>query len=597
MLAIFYLFFSFLLGLLVINAFLPKMKILTRLAASFLIGIFLITWLTFLFSLLFSFTTDPLQWGIRVSFLILLVIGLVLKKSRPKLTMPAVQFFFLALVLLVSGWLMRKSFGYTHSHFLIASNIYDDFNIHLGVMRSFSWGENFPAQLPFFAGGSIRYHFMTDFLFGVLEFLGLNPGWAINLPCFLAFASLLIFIFALSQKLVGGRFWLGLFSAILSLFNSSLTFVKFFQRLPLSWQTPKQVWRLGRYLSAGPFDGGIISIFWNLNTFLNQRHLIFSSAMFLLVIDLLLIAKENKRSALIFLAGFLTGFLPAWHGLVFLATFLTGLYLSRRQWLLFLWPALILGLPQVFWLSGQVSRLPQWRPGFLVSENLSLVNIGRYWIQNLGLSLFLVPWGLWLAGKNRRLLLPIGLLFGLPNLFQFTANIFHNHSFLNLGIILANFYSALVLSRLWQKNWSSKILALALLFFLTFSGVFDLMVIKNDFIHQIADYPQDELIAWIKEETSPQAVFMSPDQPYQAPTLAGRKVFLSTSHFVWGYGYQVEPRKILTNKVYDSDNEEEVRKLLKQAEVDYWLTNTRVQFNFAKVYEDEKQIVYQVAQN
>jgi len=67
----------------------------------------------------------------------------------------------------------------------IGWSVSSDFSTHLAVIRSFSYGSNFPSGYPHFADGNMRYHFMFMFLAGNLEFLGLRLDWAFNLPSIL----------------------------------------------------------------------------------------------------------------------------------------------------------------------------------------------------------------------------------------------------------------------------------------------------------------------------------------------------------------------------------------------------------------------------
>jgi len=39
-------------------------------------------------------------------------------------------------------------------------SVFSDFAPHLAVIRSFSFGSNFPTEYPHFADGTIRYHFL-----------------------------------------------------------------------------------------------------------------------------------------------------------------------------------------------------------------------------------------------------------------------------------------------------------------------------------------------------------------------------------------------------------------------------------------------------
>ena len=549
MLGLIYLFSSFVFGFFLVSVFLKPIKNLAKLSASFLVGIFIFSWLTFIFSLVFSFANEPIKLGILGTFgvfsLILLIFKKKLQRDDLQVNINLTDFVFLIFALIFSFWIMGKSFDYDGvGYFRIASNIFDDFNVHLSLMRSFSWGKNFPPQLPFFAGQPIKYHFLTDFNFAVFEYLGWNSGWAINIPSALAFASVLVLIYSLSQELFGKNIVVGFVSVALFLFNSSFTWLKL--------KTLTQIWQQGEYLSAGPFDGGIISIFWNLNTYVNQRHLVVALGLFLIVVYILLSSWREKKilTTMLIFTGVLIGLLPLWHGLVFLATIVACLAFwvltkFRKSYLWLLLIAFVFSLPQLIFISSGGNNLPLFKPGFLIAETLTLENFVRYWLFNLGLSWLTILGGFLISSRERKnFYLPFLVLFILGNLFQFTHNMFHNHSLFNLWIVVSNFYSAYFLVYLFQKKWTAKLAAIILLVLLTFSGVIDLMVIKNDFIHRITDAPRDKLMSWIKEQTPTSTVFLSEEKLYNPVNLAGRKVFLGASHFAWGYGYDIDERKI-----------------------------------------------------
>lgn len=572
-----YLLASFAFGFWLTSFFLKPIKNLAKLAASYLLGYFLSGWLTFVFSLIFSQTEDPLRWGIYGAFGAIFLISLALIKKLSladlKFKISQTEFIFLVFSLVFSFWIMGKSFGYDkQGYFKIASNIFDDFNIHLGIIRSFSWGKNFLPELPFFSGVPMRYHFMADFTFAIFEFLGWNMGWAINIPSALAFTSLLVLIYCFSQELFGKNILIGFISVGLYLFNSSLTWTKL--------KSLDQILKLGEYLSAGPFDKGVISIFWNLNTYLNQRHLIFSLGLFLAVSLVLLDVWKNKKPKLagLIFTGCLVGLLPLWHGLVFVATIIVvlGFWLLakfKKEYFYVLAVAFFFFLVQFLFLLGPGSGVPFLRPGFLAAGNLTPVNFFTYWFFNLGLSWIIIFAGfLFSSPKQRQFYLPFLGLFIIGNVFQFSRNMFHNHSLFNIWIIISNFYSAYFLANIFRKKWEFKLLGLVFLFFLTFSGVIDLFVIKNDFIHKIADIKQSKIIKLIEENTSPHSVYFTGEEELYSPAiLAGRRIYLGASHFVWGYGYPINERKTLTIKVANNDNKREALKILQDAGIDYWL--------------------------
>ena len=88
---------------------------------------------------------------------------------------------------------MWKSFSYDNktAEFVIARNEVGDFGLHLALIRSFSWGNNVPAESPFYPGKPLPYHYSVDFVVGVLEKVGVRVDYALNGLSAIFFALLL----------------------------------------------------------------------------------------------------------------------------------------------------------------------------------------------------------------------------------------------------------------------------------------------------------------------------------------------------------------------------------------------------------------------
>src|SRR3989344_5765492 len=344
------------------------------------------------------------------------------------------EIFLLIIFFLFSFWLMYKSFGYDEEKhdFRIERHQIGDFGLHLSLIRSFSWGNNFPAESPFFPGKPLSYHYYFDLLVGLLERIGLRID---KLPQL---------IFRKSKAL-------GALSVILFVFHSNLTFIDFFKEKGLSLSTFKDFWLLPDYIHKGPFDGSIISIFFTLNVYLNQRHLIMAFAISLAIIYFLLskLMKAQKISnKTLILLGLVLGILSRVHTLTFFSTtiilFLLFILFKRSRLLLsFFIPAAAIFFFHARDIIGQNISHAFFNPGFLSQKPLSLVNFIFFWVMNLGIAIILIPWGFFLSGKKQKLVfLSVFSLFLIGNIFQLSFLIDHNHSLFNLFLIFANFYIA-----------------------------------------------------------------------------------------------------------------------------------------------------------
>src|SRR5947207_7531797 len=204
-------------------------------AASFLVGLVLSTWATYLFALAFAWSNTPLL-GANILFFALA--GLVIYKLRPrsafnpKLTdsrpsgSTVWDAFFIGCFILAACYLMFGTLWLKDGNARMASVVWNDFGPNLSLLQSFAVGHNFPTEYPHYIGEPIRYHFLFWFQAGNLEFLGLNPVWSINLLSVLCLLALLILIVTFAEVLFNSRL-VGRIAASLFFFSSSLSYFPF----------------------------------------------------------------------------------------------------------------------------------------------------------------------------------------------------------------------------------------------------------------------------------------------------------------------------------------------------------------------------------
>ena len=504
------------------------------------------------------------------------------------------EFLFIVLALIFSCWLMWRTFAYHQGTIYIAAKAWSDFAAHLPLIRSFSWGQNWPPQYPLFSGPFIHYHFLFYAFIGLLEKIGLPLDWALNFPSALAFFSLLLVIYFLAKIIFKSRF-VGFLSTILFLFNGSLSFLEFFKNHPLSLKTPMEIFQNTDFPSFGPYDGKIISAFWNLNIYTNQRHLALAFALILLIVFFVIkpiLEKQKTTYRRFILLGLLLGLTPFLHSAVFVMSVIifVGLLIllngHRRNLFVLLAVALILGLPQIFLMQtgGGISNF-KFNPGYLIANNLTFNNFAKYWFLNFGLVILLIPMGFAKASLlAKKIFLSFLPLFFVGNLFQFSPEIAANHKFFNLFLIIGNMFAAYAIFIIWQKKILGKILSLIIIFFLTLSGIIDFFPIKNDSFVSLNDAPKNPDILWIKENTPPNTVFLNSSYLYHPASLAGRKIFLGWPYFAWSTGYDTEKRGKIMKLVYENKDKKRICELLIDNKIDYFTTeNTKGDKNLPQI--------------
>lgn len=511
-----------------------------------------------------------------------------------------------------SWWLMDKSFGYdAQNHvFRIARHQVGDFGLHISLIRSFSWGNNFPVESPFNPGVPFSYHYYFYLLVGILEKIGIPIAIAFNGLSAIFFTALLWFVYKLPQIIFKKSWKIGIISVILFICHSSLTFIDFFKGKTFDLSLFKELWHLPDYINKGPFDGSIISIYFTMNVFLNQRHLIAALAISMGIIYMLLqkLLVSGKISIkLLFFIGIILGFSSRIHVLIFFSTliiiFCLFLFFKKIKLILpCILPALLLfsfHMTSIFTQqSHQIINL-----GFLSTKPITIENLLFFWFMNLGIALFLIPIGFFLSNdKQKKIFLSFFSLFIIGNIFQPSFMIEHNHSFFNYFIILANFYIAFALTKLWGKKIFLKALVILLFFLLTISGFIDLFAIKNDYQLRVQDAPNNKLMQWIKNNTRNRDVFLSRREILDPITFSGRRNYLGYIYM----GYNTAPREIIVKKIFETNNKKTFS-MAKKTGINYIVlpNNNIPDFNYSinreffqktlpVVYKDKEVTVFQL---
>ncbi len=481
--------------------------------------------------------------------------------------------------ILFSAFLMTKTFGLTpEGNLSIASKAWSDFAATIPLIRSFSLGSNFPPEYPIFANAPIRYHFVFYFLVGLLERIGLPLSWALNIPSIIAFTLLLISIYLFAKYIFTSKA-VGLLSVIFFLFNGSFGFLEFFKKSRLSLHTPIDVINNTDFSSFGPYDGKIVSAFWNLNIFTNQRHLALGYALFL--ITYLLILRYSKKSESFtfkksFLLGIFIGLMPFIHypvfgmlGILLLIAFM--LYPKIRLQLAFAGlTSLYLAIPQILYMGKSNLTFNFIKIGYLIYHP-TLASFLQYWILNLGVTLIFSILGFILSSKDqKKIFIPFLLLFIFGNIFQVSSEIAANHKFFNLYLIGANMFMAFFIVKVWHAKFIGKLFTVIVFPFLVLTGIIDFFPIINDRPITIVDIPNNKMATFIKENTPKNAVILNSSFLYHPASIAGRKILMGWPYFSWSAGYDTDKRGKLMTKIYGSKSKTEVCNLLKENNVDYF---------------------------
>ena len=186
-----------------------------------------------------------------------------------------------ALVAILVTFLMFRSFHVTDGSIVVGWSVFSDFTPHLSMIRSFSRGTNFPTVYTPFGGSDVKYHFLYQFLCGNLEFLGFRLDLAFNLPTIIGFLSTVSLLAVFAMKL-SGRKGAGAIAAGLFLFRSSPSIWTFLAEQPKEGVADALA-HTREFLGYTPNENWGL---WNLNVYLNQRHLAFTLGVLILFVML-----------------------------------------------------------------------------------------------------------------------------------------------------------------------------------------------------------------------------------------------------------------------------------------------------------------------
>lgn len=478
--------------------------------------------------------------------------------------------------LLFSTWLMIHTFSYDGEKHIIrvGTRLWSDFAAHIPLIRSFSMGDNLTGILngkfpeyPLFPGEPIRYHFIFFMVVGILERMGLRLDWALNIPSILGFMLIMTTIYLFASHVFSDK-RVGVLSLLFFIFNGSLSFLRFFQKHPLSQNTLSDILSANDFPSFAPWGPGDITAFWNLNIYTNQRHLAFAFGLALLFIYTLGVLNDKPYKSQLLPAvlwGIVIGLFPFFHQPTLLIFGIFGvayfLLFPKLRLLLLVTGGIaaifiVLQYPLITRNGNSISFYPFYLArDFVISKQTIIgkgIRLAEYWFQNLGGHALLIPFGFLIVPKRvKKVFLPIALLFLIPNLFKFSVDVAANHKFFNFFLILGNMLSASALIRFfdWLRNIRPRLtvilsycLTVILIFFLTLSGLIDFFVVANDPLGTLADIPTNPVAAWVKEHTPKDANFLNAGFLYNPASLAGRKVLLGWPYFAWSAGYDTETR-------------------------------------------------------
>ncbi len=614
--------------------------------AWYVTGTLALTWPTYLIAYLFGSKEEPLFYSnlivMPLAFIFsAMAIYLNRKKKLEKYSLICknnktvkIEVFLIAVIITLACVLMWTTFFVKGNLLYVGVSVFSDFSPHIGMIRSFSYGNNFPTTYSHYAGQDIRYHFMFQFLTGNLEYLGLRIDYAFNLPSILSFVSAFLLLYLMAVKITG-KIGAGILACLFFAFRSAKTLFTYLANLTPGTDILKDLAVNGDFISDTPHEEWGL---WNLNVYCNQRHLAFGLSVMFLVLLLFLpnlfnmfedlrssfmkqqkgfLSKLSRAMKTIFFtkdgwivqdlrgaiaSGILLGSLAFFHGAAeigcLMILFVMAILSKRRlEYLIVAVITLFLSTLQThLFIHGSVVST-QYLFGF-IAENKTLFGVASYLGRLLGiLPLVLLAAFCLEKGVGRYLI----LAFTVPLVFAFTisltVDVTVNHKYIMMScILLGIFAAALIMKMFEQKDFLMKCVGILLVICLTATGVYDFITVlkKNQPETAIVLDLNDPLTEWIHENSNSKDLFLTSSYALNQVVLGGAMLYEGWSYFPWSAGYDTDYRLEQVKLMYEAPTPGELQMLVLKNNIRFIIVDkdTRTS-DFYKVNENNIKATYQ----
>ncbi len=518
-----------------------------------------------------------------------------LKESSWKLYLLFIGFF-----VVLFGYLAFQLLTFNNGRYFVQPvHSYGDISLHLSIISSFAFGNNFPPQSPILSGAKISYPFLIDFITAVfVNPLSLRFDQAVALVGVLMMVVLIILLSYFSLKVIGNKLaaclvlflfffngGLGFLYFLNDLQNSNSNFFQFIQALPRDYTALK--------------DLGFFWINVVLSMLLPQRSFLLGLPVAILILYIFWDLSERFDVRKLFLGILLVSLLPIIHvhSLIVLAPFLLWLTIQiilknkNRISVIFVLGSIgiviILVLSKLFLeQSENPFSLMKYKLGWMAPKG----GILSFYIKNFGFNLLLIPIAI-LLGLKKNLKLAYFAIVGqlwfiLPSLFIFQPWDFDNTKFFIYWYLSSLFILAYLLSKLiLTRQVTNIILAITAIYLVSFSGFLDIVRLISSSGTRYESYsPQAiKLAEFVKSNTKQDAVFLSVDK-FDNPVVAlsGRKVVVGFHGWLWTYGLNYSQRELDVRNILAGQSSQD---LFKKYNISYVILFENEQSNYVINYD------------
>lgn len=455
-------------------------------------------------------------------------------------------------------------------------NIWGDWPVHLGIVSSFAYGNNFPPTHPRFDGHAFAYHYLSDLTAAAFVPLGMDPAGALALHSYVLCVLVAIGLYAFARRMTrnhraaavavvlfvlgGGLGWLVTAAAI----DQSHDIVG-----TLTTAT------LDRH-ATNAMNIRFVNMFF---AFLSsQRGYLYGLPLAFAIVATLLVAVRRANVRLFIVAGVIAGLLPLAHlgTLLALAVVTPILFLlfPSRAWIAFFVAWGLVAAPQLLTqLGGGAGALAAIRiqPGWVAAPD----PWPWFWLKNLGWFVPLLVVGLLarrvLPERARRFLWAFMALFVAANLVVFQPWDWDNHKLLVYWFLAVAIAVAALLARTWQHrpDIGARVLIVGVVISMTLSGVLeDAGAFLGQSRYQMLSIDELALAAEVRARTAPDALFVVGLENHDPiAMLTGRRIYVGYANWLWTEGIDYLPRTDEVKRIYRAEPGSEA--LLARRGIDY----------------------------
>lgn len=601
--------------------------------AWFITGTLAMTWPTYLIAYLFGSKSEPLFYAnvivIPIAFIITAFFlyhrfdqtkdlrkGLLSSHKRTRIY----ELLLLLAIISLGIVLMWTTFFIKDHKLYIGVSVFSDFSPHIGMIRSFSYGNNFPTSYSHYAGEDIKYHFMFQFFVGNLEYLGLPLDYAFNLSSIITFTTAFLMLYILAVK-ISGKIATGFLACLFFAFRSAKTLYTYLSELPKGTSIFKALSENTEFISDTPNeDWGL----WNLNVYCNQRHLAFGLTVFFFIVVIMmphlyemfenikqyklrksLLQNSGKRqkdlSTLAILSeglrtifftkeawvlsdlrrpiaiGIILGSMAFFHGAAVIGClsvlFVMAIMSSRRleYAIVALLTLLFSFLQSNFFIKGSAVKT-EFFFGF-IAENKTLFGVASYLERLLGILPIVLLITFCLEKGVKRYLI---LAFTAPLIFAFTVSltvdVTVNHKYIMMSCILLGIFAAILVTELFERrDMVLRLVAALLVIMLTATGIYDFTIVlkKNRPETAIVLEMKNPLTEWIHNNSDSKDLFLTANYTINQVVFAGAMLYEGWPYYPWSAGYDTDTRWHKVKAMYEAASPKELDTLVKENKIRY----------------------------